>query len=48
MCEFVGNHVDAKKLSETEKKKLRQQLERRKKQLQERVDKLEKAIQKFK
>ncbi|WP_426524803.1 hypothetical protein [Bradyrhizobium sp. McL0615] len=48
MCEFVGDDVDMKTLSESQKKKLRHHLEQRKDQLQKRVKELEEAIQKFK
>ena len=48
MCEFVGDDVDMKTLSESDKKKLRDHLERRKEQLQKRVYELDEAIQKIK
>jgi hypothetical protein len=48
MCEFVGDDVDMKTLSESQKEKLRHHLERRKEQLQKRVEELEETIQKFK
>jgi chaperonin cofactor prefoldin len=48
MCEFVGDDVDMKALSESDKKKLRDHLERRKEQLQKRVYELDEAIQKIK
>jgi chaperonin cofactor prefoldin len=48
MCEFVVDHVDVKTMTETQKKKLRAELERRKKDLQKKVNGLEKTIQKIK
>jgi hypothetical protein len=48
MCEFVADDIDMKKLSDAEKKKLREHLEERKKQLEERARKLGQAIQEIK
>ena len=48
MCEFVANHVDMKKMTASQKKKLRNDLESRKKQLQKKVNALEKTIKKIK
>lgn len=48
MCEFVGDDIDMKTLSESQKQKLKHHLEQRKEQLQKRVKELEAAIQKFK
>jgi chaperonin cofactor prefoldin len=48
MCEFVVDHVDVKAMSESEKKKLRNDLESRKKELQKKINALEKAIKKIK
>ena len=48
MCEFVGDDIDMKTLSESDKKKLKDHLERRKEHLQKRVYELDEAIQKIK
>lgn len=48
MCEFVANHVDMKKMTQAQKKKLRDELVSRKKQLQKKVAALEKSIKKIK
>jgi hypothetical protein len=48
MCEFVVDHVDVKTMSESQKKKLATQLDRRKKDLQKKVNALEKTIRKIK
>ena len=48
MCEFVADDIDMTKLSDDDKKKLREDLECRKKELTKRVRELETAIQKIK
>jgi hypothetical protein len=48
MCEFVANHVDMKRMTLAQKKKLRNELTSRKKQLQKKIAALEKAIKKIK
>jgi chaperonin cofactor prefoldin len=48
MCEFVVDHVDVKKMSQSQKKKLTTQLEQRRKDLQKKVNALEKTIRKVK
>jgi hypothetical protein len=48
MCEFVGDDIDMKMLSQAQKDKLKKHLEDRKKQLEERAYKLGEAIQKIK
>lgn len=48
MCEFVADDIDMTKLSEDEKKKLREGLECRKRELTKRVRELDAAIQKIK
>jgi hypothetical protein len=48
MCEFVANHVDMKRMTQTQKKKLRNDLVSRKKLLQKKIAALEKTIKKIK
>ena len=48
MCEFVANHVDMMTMTESQKKKLRSELENRKKELQKKINALEKTIKKIK
>lgn len=48
MCEFVANHVDMKTMTESQKKKLRSELENCKKELQKKINALEKTIKKIK
>lgn len=47
MCEFVADDIDMKTLSESQRKKLKEDLENRKDQLQKRVDQLKEAIKKI-
>jgi hypothetical protein len=47
MCEFVADDIDMTKLSEAQKKKLREDLERRKAELIRRVLDLEVTIYKI-
>jgi hypothetical protein len=48
MCEFVSNHVDMKKMTPAQKKKLKNDLTSRKKLLQKKVDALDKMLKKIK
>ena len=48
MCEFVGDDIDMTKLTQTQKDKLKKDLEDRKKQLEERARKLAEVIGKIK
>lgn len=48
MCEFVSNHVDMKKMTAAQKKKLKSDLASRRKLLQKKVDALDKMIKKIK
>jgi len=48
MCEFVANHVDMKRMTQAQKKALRNDLVSRKKQLQKKIAALEKTIKKIK